>query len=79
MTETEVVIEFACCHCQHQVIARLRCSGTGVCQGPHAVAGVPLPCPTCDQVNHVCFELSGLVLHVAPEKAAPQLLEPSLN
>ena len=79
MAETEVVIEFACCHCQQPVFAKLRCSGEGINQGPHAVAGVQLPCPTCDRTSHVCFELSGLVLQVAPERKGQAVLEPSLN
>src|SRR5207253_9589488 len=62
MAEMEVVIQFNCCHCQDQVTARLKCSGKGVSEGPHVVAGAHLACPTCDQVNQVCFELSGLVL-----------------
>jgi hypothetical protein len=79
MVETEVVIEFLCCHCCHEVIARLKCSGNGVAKGPHAIAGVPLRCPTCHQVNQVCFELSGLVLQVSGERRGQPLLEPSLN
>ncbi len=78
MLETEVILDFSCCDCHHAVYAKLKCSGTGVAAGPHAVTCVDLTCPHCQSVNQVYFELSGMVLQVA-EKSRHPLLEPSLN
>ncbi len=78
MLETEVVLDYSCSHCQHPVNVKLKCSGDGLAAGPHAVASVSVPCPSCAATCGLYCELSGLVLAVLPE-ARRQTLEPSLN
>ena len=78
MCEIDVSLDFACDACNNGVQAKLKCSGEGVADGPNAVAAVDLPCPSCQAVNQVIFELSGYVLRVETEERF-LLLEPSMN
>lgn len=78
MLEVDVSLEFACDLCRDPIQAKLKCSGKGVCQGSHAVAAVNLPCPHCQAVNQVIFELSGMILHI-DSKQQTISLEPSIN
>jgi phage FluMu protein Com len=78
MVELQVILDFACCHCEQSVGVTVKCAGKGLTAHTRAVASVPVPCPTCGQVNQLYFEPSGTVRDVVPGKAARRL-EPSIN
>ncbi len=79
MMELQVILDFACCFCDHSVGVTLKCEGKGLIAEERPVATVNVPCPTCGLVNQLLFEPSGTVRGVAPYKAPRHLLEPSLN
>jgi phage FluMu protein Com len=79
MRSIDVVLEFACCSCGHHVSAKLRCSGKGLAAGPHTVAAVKIPCPTCDNVNELYFEPCGTLHAVFPYRSPCETLGPSAN
>jgi len=57
----------------------LKCAGKGLAGGAHAVAAVKVPCPTCNQVNELYFEPSGMIHAVTPFQRKWRFPEPSLN
>jgi len=79
MLEVQVVLDFACCCCEHSVSVTLKCAGKGLSPSSRVVAGVKVPCPTCGGINHVCFEPSGVVRDVRPCRSFRIIPEPSLN
>jgi hypothetical protein len=79
MIEVQVELDFACCICSGFVSVTLKCAGKGLTGGAHKVAAVKVPCPNCNNVNHVCFEPCGTVRSVEPCKATSGIPEPSLN
>lgn len=79
MMELKVVLDFACCHCEHSVSVTVKCEGKGLTASSRAVAAVTVPCPTCNGVNQLYFEPNGTVRAVAPYKAPRHCPEPSLN
>jgi hypothetical protein len=79
MMELQVVLDFACCYCLHNVGVTLKCEGKGLIAVERPVATVNVPCPTCGMVNQLLFETSGTVRSVRPYKAPGHRLEPSLN
>jgi phage FluMu protein Com len=79
MMELKVTLDFACCHCAHQVGVTLKCEGKGLAEGHKAVASVNVPCPTCGTINQLYFRPSGTVQAVAPYRAPRQMPVPSLN
>jgi hypothetical protein len=79
MMELNVTLEFACGNCDRPVTVTVQCRGSGLCQDGGAVAAVNVPCPTCGQVNQLCFEPSGRVRSVKPYPCFRTLAEPSVN
>ena len=63
MTDLHVTLDFACCDCDGVVQATVRWSGEGSVREP-GTAAVNVPCPTCGQVNQLCFEPCGKVRSV---------------
>jgi len=74
-----VVLDYACCLCQHSVTVVAECAGKGLASGSRAVAAVKVPCPTCGNINQVYFEPSGTVRSVAACPVNRAVPEPSLN
>jgi hypothetical protein len=79
MVALQVVLDFACYYCNHDVGVTLKCEGKGLVEEERPVASVNVPCPTCGLVNQLLFEPSGTVRGVAPYRTPRHLLEPSLN
>ena len=79
MVELQVVLDFACYYCHHNVGVTLKCEGKGLVEEERPVASVNVPCPSCGMVNQLLFEPSGTVRRVTPYKAPRHLLEPSIN
>ena len=79
MMELEVVLDFACCNCERPVGVTLKCAGKGLAGGARTVAAVPVPCPTCGQMNQLFFEPGGTVRDVVPYQAPRPFVEPSVN
>ncbi len=79
MMELNVILDFACCTCDHALSVTLKCEGKGLTAGPNAVASVNVPCPTCGSINKLCFEPNGTVRKVVPYAAPAWRLEPSVN
>ena len=79
MTEMQVILDFACCCCDHSVSVTVKCVGKGLSSGRRAVATVNVPCPTCGSVNRLYFEPNGIVRAVAPYTGMCQVPEPSMN
>ncbi len=79
MVAVQVVLDFACSYCDHNVGVTLKCEGKGLLEEERPVASVNVPCPTCGLVNQILFEPSGTVRGVAPYKTPLYLLEPSVN
>ena len=77
--EHKVDLDFTCCNCGACMGVTLKCAGTGLSQGLHAVAAVKVPCLTCSQVNQLLFEPSGTLHAVAPVPAPRWRPEPSIN
>jgi phage FluMu protein Com len=65
MTELHVTLDFACCDCDETVQVTVRCTGEGLVREA-GTAAVNVPCPTCGQVNQLCFEPCGTVRSVRP-------------
>lgn len=78
MVELQVILDFACCHCERPVGVTVKCAGKGLTSQTRAVAGVQVPCPSCGQVNQVYFEPNGTVRDVVPARGSRRL-EPSVN
>ncbi len=80
MMELEVILDFACWSCRHDLGVTLKCAGKGLALGSQGLARVKVPCPTCGSINQLYFEpLSGTVHHVAPFWDTCPVPEPSLN
>ena len=56
MMELQLVLDFACCSCNHTLSVSLKCSGKGLAAGGRSVAAVKVPCPTCNGMNELYFE-----------------------
>ena len=80
MMELEVILDFACCSCGHDMGVTVKCAGKGLATGSNGVARVKVPCPTCGNINQLYFEpRSGSLRYVAPFWDACPVPEPSLN
>jgi len=79
MLELNVVLDFACCNCEHPISVTVQCAGKGLAAGSPTVAAVKVPCPACGDVNQLYFEPSGRVRAVAPCRGRQHRPEPSLN
>jgi phage FluMu protein Com len=80
MMELEVILDFACCSCRHDMGVTLHCAGKGLAEGARGVATVKIPCPNCGNINQLYFEPhTGAVRHVAPFWDTCRVPEPSLN
>jgi phage FluMu protein Com len=78
MLELEVILEFACGSCGHDMGVTLRCAGQGLAAGYNGLASIKVPCPTCHNINQVMFEpASGALRRVCLD--ACLVPEPSLN
>jgi len=78
LQELNVAFDFPCCVCRHTVGVTLKCAGKGLA-APNNLASVKIPCPTCNSINHVFFAANGTLHHVAPERKALAIPEPSCN
>ena len=80
MKEVQVILGFACCHCDQPVSVTVQCRGklTGR-DALRLVARVSIPCPSCQSVNQLYFDPSGRVHAVEPYCSTRPLYEPSLN
>ncbi len=79
MQVIRVSLDFVCSGCGELVGVTVQCKGKGLaCGEAGAVAAVNVPCPTCGQINQLCFEPRGRVRAVRPVLARA-LPEPSLN
>lgn len=79
MLELKVILDFACCACNHSVSVTVKCAGKGLAAGDRAVAAVNVPCPTCGSVNKLYFQPNGTVRAVTPCTGIPRIPEPSVN
>ena len=80
MLELEVILDFACTSCGHDMGVTLKCAGSGLAVGGQGLAAVKVPCPTCSQLNEIVFEpTSGNLHHVSPVWNIGLVPEPSLN
>jgi hypothetical protein len=79
MVALQVVLDFVCYFCDHNVGVTLKCEGKGLVEEERPVASVNVPCPTCGLVNQLLFEPSGTVRGVAAYRTPHHMLEPSLN
>src|SRR6516162_11396389 len=77
MLELEVMLDFACCICGHDMGVTLKCAGKGLSAGPMARAWTKVPCPTCGCINKIVFAPDGTLHHVAPHESC-LVPEPSL-
>ena len=78
MLEMEVMLDFACSICGHDMGVTLRCAGKGLSAGASARAWVRVPCPTCGNINKIVFAPDGTLHDLAPQEAC-LVPEPSLN
>jgi hypothetical protein len=78
MVELQLILDFACCHCEQSVSVTVKCAGKGLTANTRAVATVQVPCPTCGQTSQLYFEPSGTVRDVFPARTSRRL-EPSIN
>lgn len=79
MMELKVILDFACCACNHSVSVTVKCAGKGLASGSRSVVTVNVPCPTCGSINQLFFEPNGTVRAVAPVQGVRQVPEPSVN
>jgi hypothetical protein len=80
MMELQMTLDFTCWSCQQPVTVTVQCTGKGLVKpAPPAVAAVNVPCPTCNQVNQLCFEPGGTVREVRPFVSRSWMPEPSVN
>ena len=80
MMELEVILDFACCSCGHDMGVTLKCAGKAVAISAKGLASVKVPCPTCGNINQLYFEPnSGSVHHVGAFWDTCPVPEPSLN
>ena len=63
MQALEVVLDFRCCICGHDMGVTLKCEGKGLASGLDTVASVKVPCPTCGDHQLDLLSLRG---NVAP-------------
>lgn len=79
MTELEVILDFKCCYCRHDLGVTLRCEGKGLEDEDNGFAFVSVPCPTCHSINQVYFRPNGEVARVMPYREARAVPVPCLN
>ncbi len=79
MMELEVILDFACSCCGHNMGVTLKCAGKNLNQQQGSVTSVKVPCPTCQSINKVFFEPCGVLHYVAPAHDSLRIPEPSLN
>jgi hypothetical protein len=79
MLELEVVLDFRCCLCGHDMGVTLKCEGKGLAAGLDTIAAIKVPCPTCHKFNQIFFTPGGTLHHVAPAERKSRIPEPSLN
>jgi hypothetical protein len=79
MNQVEVILDFACCICDHPVSVTVNCSGKGLEAESPPVAAAYVPCPNCGYVNQLSFEPNGTVRDVVPHRGLRWLPEPSRN
>jgi hypothetical protein len=74
-----LTLDFACCACGEAVRVTVQCKGKGLgSTAADTVAAVNVPCPSCQQINQLCFEPGGRVRSVRPY-ACRVLPAPSVN
>jgi len=79
MQALEVVLDFRCCICRHDMGVTLKCEGKGLSSGLDTVAAVSVPCPTCNNLNLLYFTPGGTLHRVVPDRRRFDFPEPSLN
>jgi phage FluMu protein Com len=80
MMQLEVILEFVCCCCGHDMGVTVKCAGKGLAAGARGVAKVNVPCPTCANINELYFEpVTGNLRRVSPFWDTCPVPEPSLN
>jgi hypothetical protein len=79
MLELRVDLDFACCTCNYAMSVTLKCGGKGLAGGAHAVAAVKVVCPSCNSINQLYFEPSGIIHAVNPYQAKRGVPQPSVN
>jgi hypothetical protein len=79
MLALEIILEFACCCCGHDVGVTLKCEGKGLVDGMDLPTKVKVPCPACCENNIIYFTPRGTLLRVAPEASRLEILVPSCN
>jgi len=79
MLELEVILEFTCCACGDPMGVTLKCAGAGLA-APDAMASVKVPCPNCQNINHIFFTPDdGALHHVKLDRQRVLLPVPSCN
>jgi hypothetical protein len=63
MTQLHVTLAFLCCDCEEMTEVTVQCTGEGTVR-EGGTAAVNVPCPTCGQVNQLCFDPCGTVRSV---------------
>ena len=80
MMELDVVLDFACCCCLHDMGVTLKCTGKGLMSASKGLARARVPCPTCGSINQLYFEpVTGELHHVTTYWDTCPVPEPSLN
>jgi hypothetical protein len=81
MLALDVIFDFACCCCGHDVGVTLRCeSGNGnLAERLDLPASAKVPCPTCGEIIVIYFTPRGTLLRVAPNEVRVEVPEPSCN
>jgi hypothetical protein len=79
MTALQLDLDFACGGCEESIGVTVQCTGKGLAAGPRTVAACKVPCPTCGQVNQVCFHPTGWVVAVDVVESSWRMPTPSVN
>jgi hypothetical protein len=79
MLALDVVLDFRCCICNHDMGVTLKCEGKGLASGLDTVACIAVACPTCCNNNLIYFTPGGALHRVAPDRKRFEFPEPSLN
>jgi hypothetical protein len=79
MLALDVILDFACCCCGHDVGVTLRCESKDLAEQVDLPASVKVPCPTCGEIVVIYFTPRGTLLRVAQDRSRVEVPEPSCN
>lgn len=80
MLELQLAFDFQCCACGKDIGVTLKCAGNALATTRHGRATVKVPCPSCQEINQLCFALDGTLYDVQSEESGRrEVPEPSCN